>query len=112
MEIQRVKIHAVTKKMEIHALERRGLMGPDHIAPIGCLGIGIRRASIDVRPALNQSGGGPEFGDDESETSKLGSVIRELWVSSLTTPVARGHMPPAQINQNLAIQASRSTNGA
>ena len=80
--------------MKIHALERRGLMGPDHIAPIGCLGIGIHRASIDVRPALNQSGGGPEFGDNESETFKLGSVIRELWVSRLTTPVAQGAHAP------------------
>ena len=87
-------------------------MGPDHIAPIGCLGIGIHHASIDVRPALNQSGDGPEFGDDEFKTSKLGRVIRELRLSSLTTPVARGHKPPAQIAKILPIQASRSTNRA
>ena len=79
-------------------------MGPDHIAPIECLGIGIHHASVDV--PLSQSGDGPEFGDDEYKTVKLGLVIRELRLSSLTTPVARGHKPPAQIAQILPIQAS------
>ena len=87
-------------------------MGPDHIAPIGCLGIGIHHASIDVRPALNQSGDGPEFGDDEFKTSKFGRAIQELRLSRLTTPVARGLKPPAQIAQIRPTQASRSTNRA
>ena len=76
-------------------------MGSDHIAPIGCLGIGIQHASIDVRPALNQSGDGPEFGDDEFKTIILERVIRELRLSSLTTPVARGHKPPGPNCPNL-----------
>ena len=78
-------------------------MGPDHIAPIGCLGIGIHHASIDVRPALSQSGDGPEFGDDEFKTSKLGRAKQEIRLSSLTTPVIAKIRP---------IQASRSTNRA